>query len=355
MAIPRDTEHFEEVLQYLQQTHGFDFTAYKRESLMRRVLKRMQMVDAATFEDYFDHLQMHQEEFEQLFNTILINVTSFFRDSEVWAGLAADVLPSLVEESESLRVWSAGCASGQEPYSLAILFAELLGAKAMRERVKIYATDIDEEALAAARTATFEAHDVKNVKPEWVAKYFEPTGNGHYTVSRELRRSVIFGRHDLLNDVPISRVNLLLCRNTLMYFTADAQARVLGRFYFSLYPAGVIVLGRAEMLFSHSTTFTPVDLKRRIFRTIAKNGRDRGAMFAQGGRDIMNNTARLREAAFESGAIAQIILDATGTVAVLNEPARKQLGATFADVGRPFQDLEISYRPAELRSSSTGL
>jgi two-component system CheB/CheR fusion protein len=349
MAVPRDTEHFEEILQYLQQTHGFDFTAYKRASLMRRVLKRMHSVDVATFEDYFDYLQMHQEEFAQLFNTILINVTSFLRDPEVWTTLADDVLPDLVGSSEGIRVWSAGCASGQEPYSIAMLFAELMGVTAMRERVKIYATDVDEDALSAARAATFPSRDLENVKPEWVARYFEPTASGSYTVHRDVRRAVIFGRHDLLNDVPISRVHLLLCRNTLMYFTADAQTKVLSRFYFSLNPAGVIVLGRAEMLFSHGTMFAPIDLKRRIFRTVAKNGRDRAGVLAQGGRDAMNSNTRLRDAAFEGGAIAQVILDANRTVAFVNEPARATFRLSQADVGKPFQDLEMSYRPTELR------
>ena len=349
MPLPRDTEHFEEILQYLQQTHGFDFTAYKRASLMRRLFKRMQAVNAGTFEDYFDYLQVHQDEFALLFNTILINVTSFFRDAEVWTMLSEDVLPTLAGQHDSIRIWSAGCASGQEPYSLAMLLAEHIGMPALRDRVKIYATDVDDDALSNARTATYPARDLEDVKPEWMSRYFEHNGSGQYTVSRDLRRAVIFGRHDLLTDVPISRVDLLICRNTLMYFTADAQSKVLARFYFSLKPNGVIVLGRAEMLFNHGTMYNPIDLKRRIFRTVARNGRDRIAALTQGARNGMHPISRLREAAFESGSPAQIVLDHTGTVAFLNEPARVRFGLTLGDVNRPLQDLELSYRPAELR------
>src|SRR5215216_7722880 len=173
MTTTREREHLEEILQYLLQTHGFDFTAYKRPSLVRRILKRMQAVDVDTFEEYFDYLQVHQDEFSQLLNTILINVTSFFRDDEVWTSLAEGVLPGLIERQRNIRVWSAGCASGQEPYSLAMLFAEMLGTQGLRERVKIYATDVDEHALALARAATYPERDLAGVKPEWLERYFE--------------------------------------------------------------------------------------------------------------------------------------------------------------------------------------
>src|SRR4051812_32066003 len=159
MSDPSDLRYFDELLEHLQQSRGFDFTAYKRGSLMRRVVRRMHAIGVGKFEEYLDYLQVDPEEFGALFNTILINVTSFFRDPEVWAALESDVLPGLVKalgRDEQLRVWSAGCASGAEPYSVAILLAELFGGpEALRERVKIYATDVDEEALSEARQATY--------------------------------------------------------------------------------------------------------------------------------------------------------------------------------------------------------
>jgi two-component system CheB/CheR fusion protein len=143
MADTTAEQQFEQILQHLQQTRGFDFTAYKRNSLMRRVSKRMQSIGVESYDAYLDYLQVHQEEFAALFNTILINVTSFYRDPEVWTTLARDVLPALIEErgrNHVIRVWSAGCASGQEPYTVAMTLAEALGPTVARERMKIYAT-----------------------------------------------------------------------------------------------------------------------------------------------------------------------------------------------------------------------
>ena len=153
MSDAEDTQ-FESLLQFLQQQRGFDFSGYKRPSLMRRVHRRMQMLEAKSFEDYRDYLEVHPDEFALLFNTILINITSFFRDLPAWEYLESEVLPDMVKRKASgelVRVWSAGCASGQEVYTIAIVLAEVMGDEQFRERVKIYATDIDEEALTQAR------------------------------------------------------------------------------------------------------------------------------------------------------------------------------------------------------------
>ena len=357
MTPPDDLQHFENILQHLQQTRGFDFTAYKRTSLMRRVQRRMQAVAAESYEAYYDYLQVHQDEFATLFNTILINVTGFFRDQDVWDYLKTSVLPGVIAAraaEEPIRVWSAGCASGQEAYSMLMVMAELMGLEAVRDRVKIYATDADDEALNEARAATFSDKSVEDIPPPLLHKYFE-RGAGGYTFRRELRRSVIFGRHDLVQDAPISRVDFLLCRNTLMYFNADAQSRILARFFFSLNPGGHILLGRAEMLFSHSAMFTPVDLKRRVFKVVSRpNHRDRLLLLAQTGRDIpsngMPNSNRLREAAFETDRMPQIVLDTGGMLVGANAPARAHFGIGHRDFGRPLQDLDLSFRPAELRA-----
>jgi two-component system CheB/CheR fusion protein len=358
MSEHNDHPFFDEILNHLRETRGFDFGAYKRASLMRRVIKRMQTIGVPTFEAYLDHLQVDQDEFGPLFNTILINVTSFFRDPEVWSYIAAEVVPEIVARTspvESIRIWSAGCASGAEPYTVAMLLAEQMGAEDFRERVKIYATDLDEEALAEARLAVYTERQIADVPAPLVTKYFDRT-DGQFAFSRELRRAVIFGRHDLLHDAPISRVDLLLCRNTLMYFQTEAQARIIARFYFSLKPAGFVLLGRAEMLSGHGSMFLPVDLKQRVFRPVPKaNHRDRLLLLAQAGRDILStqpmNHARLREAAFQSDSTCQIILDAAGTLAAANSPARQRFDLTDRDIGRPVQDLEVSYRPTDLRDA----
>ena len=152
-----NSEHnpdFEALLNYIRFSRGFDFTGYKRSSLMRRVQKRMQAVEIESYTDYMDYLEVHPQEFVHLFNTILINVTSFFRDSSAWDYLAKEIIPQILARKEldkPIRVWSAGCASGQEAYTLAILLAEALGVEKFRDSVKIYATDMDEEALNQAR------------------------------------------------------------------------------------------------------------------------------------------------------------------------------------------------------------
>ncbi len=194
---------FNRLLDYLRLTRGFDFSGYKMSSLMRRMRKRMAEVGTETYADYLDYLEVHPDEFGPLFNTVLINVTGFFRDPEAWRYLADQILPRVIEEkgpTESVRVWSAGCASGQEAYSIAMLLAERLGEDAYRRRVKIYATDADDDALGQARLASYEERQVVDVPPELLTRYFEPV-NGRHVFRNDLRRSLIFGRHDLVQDV----------------------------------------------------------------------------------------------------------------------------------------------------------
>ena len=218
-------EAFEALLRYMRDSRGFDFTGYKRTSLMRRVRHRMDQAGYTSFEEYLDVLQASSDEFAALFNTILINVTAFFRDPEAWEFVSAEVISRMLAErgpGDPVRVWSAGCASGQEAYTLAMLLAEALGPEAFRQRVKIYATDIDEEALAEARAASYGAKAVESVPADLLGRYFEKV-NGRYVFNKDLRRAVIYGRNDLVKDAPISRVDLLVCRNTLMYLNAETQ------------------------------------------------------------------------------------------------------------------------------------
>src|SRR5215831_10948316 len=190
--IPDTSPDLEALLDYLKRTRGFDFTAYKRSSLMRRILKRMLMINVPSFNDYVDYLEVHPEEFALLFNTILINVTSFFRDPPAWEFLGQEVIPRMLKSTAPnglIRVWSAGTASGEEAYSLAILLAEQLGIESFRSRVKIYATDVDEEALAQARLGSYSAKDVEEVPAELRDRYFERQ-NTQFVFHKELRRSV---------------------------------------------------------------------------------------------------------------------------------------------------------------------
>ena len=344
---------FEPLLDHLKRTRGFDFTVYKRPSLMRRILKRMQMIGIETFVDYMDYLEVHPDEFGQLFDYILINVTGFFRDEAAWDLMRDQVIPAASGEAGAgspVRVWSAGCASGEETYSIAILLAEALGRDAFRERVKIYATDLDEHALGEARAAIYSERQIQGVPSQYLDSYFTRE-NEHFVFDRDLRRSVIFGKHDLVQDAPISRVNILICRNTLMYFNTEAQNRVLARFHFGLAPDGVLFLGKAEMLFTQSHLFVPIDLRRRIFKKVAKDGwRERMANMNEDQGVGNGQASPIYAAAFDASPQAQITIDPGGALAMFNERARATFAIVPSDLGRPIQDLEMSYRPAELRS-----
>jgi two-component system CheB/CheR fusion protein len=348
---------FERLLEYLRRTRGFDFTGYKRTSLIRRVAKRMQMVGVQGYENYVDYLEVHPDEFGHLFDTILINVTAFFRDPASWEAVAEQVIPRMLAskgKDEPLRFWSAGCASGEEAYTLAMLVAEAVGVEAFRDRVKIYATDVDEEALTRARHATYGAKEVEAIPAELLARYFEANG-GRFSFLKDLRRSVIFGRHDLIQDAPISRIDLLVCRNTLMYFNTETQARILDRFHFALNERGFLFLGKAETLLTYNNTFVPIDLKRRVFAKVSRGGlRERLMVMARSGNDEAVNHlvghVRVREAAFDSCPVAQLVVDANGQLTMANDRARIVFGLAHADLGRPLQDLQVSYRPADLRT-----
>jgi two-component system CheB/CheR fusion protein len=348
----RDARDFDALLDYLRRTRGFDFSAYKRASLMRRVQKRMQSVNCDRFVDYTDYLEVHPEEFGHLFNVILINVTAFFRDDASWEFLRDVVVPQVLEgrDGQSIRVWSAGCASGEESYSIAMVFVEALGREAFRQRVKIYATDVDDHALNQARQAAYTAKQVEPVPAPLLEKYFAREGD-RYVFDKDLRRSVIFGRHDLIQDAPISRVNILTCRNALMYFNTEAQARILARFHFALADAGVLFLGKAEMLLTQTHMFTPVDLRRRIFRKVTKsNWRDRMAIMTQAnGEEVNGGNGTIYGAAFDASPHAQIVVDPTGLLVMSNERARSLLNIAPSDVGRPVQDLELPSRTIDLK------
>jgi two-component system CheB/CheR fusion protein len=352
-ATPEDAS-FEKLLSFLRDSRSFDFTGYKRPSLMRRVRHRMDEIGVQSFDDYQDVLQLEPREFTALFNTILINVTSFFRDAEAWEELRAEILPQILESSNGggIRVWSAGCSAGQEAYTIAMLLHELMGSS-FRERVKIYATDIDEDALNYARQASYDERETRGLPESYRDRYFDLV-NGRYVFTPDLRRSVIFGRNDVTTDAPISRIDILLCRNMLMYLNAETQARVISRLGFALRQNGVLFLGKAEMLLNHASIFEPIDLKRRFFRRI-KTDVSEGAGFTPVGRVptraiVSDNGSRLRNEILLTNPMAQIAVGADGRLAMVNHRANAMLGLSDRDLGRPFQDLEVSYRPLELRS-----
>jgi two-component system, chemotaxis family, CheB/CheR fusion protein len=345
---------FEELLEFIRTERGFDFTGYKRPTLMRRIDKHMQEAGIDGYSAYREYLEHHAAAFGDLFNTILINVTSFFRDDVAWKFLADEIVPRIVQgrEGEGIRIWSTGCATGEEAYSLAIIFAQALGDDEFRRRVKIYATDVDDDALKTGRHARYTTKHMTPVPTELRDVYFEQT-NGSWSFRPDLRRPVIFGRHDLVQDPPISRIDLLVARNTLMYFDTPTQEQILQNFHFALRDDGYLFLGKAEALAARTSFFAPIDLKRRIFAKVPRAIRKPRlvplpdtvpAFAARPEHDVV------RDAALDGVPVAQLTVGVHGELLVANLQARALFGLGQRDIGRPFKDLEISFRPVELRS-----
>jgi two-component system, chemotaxis family, CheB/CheR fusion protein len=354
MSEERDPS-FEALLEFLKRSRGFDFTGYKRPSLERRFRRRMETVGCGSFGDYLDYLEVHPEEYEQLFNTLLINVTEFFRDPPAWDELRRAALPEILDAKrpeEPIRVWSAGCASGHEAYTIAMILAEELGHDAFRERVKIYATDIDEEALEIARHAIYSPKELESVPEELRSTYFERVDQ-RVAFRKDLRRSVIFGRNNLIADAPISRLDVLLCRNTLMYLNAETQARILRHFHFALGMPGILMLGKSEMMISHRELFSTIDLRARIFRKLPRptmQSRLAGLGAAEHSELPLTDDDRgTRDAALELGPHAQLIVSRSGVLTFANLAARALFKVGPSDLGKPFGDLELARRPANLR------
>jgi two-component system CheB/CheR fusion protein len=350
---------FERLLEYVREARGFDFTGYKRPSLTRRINKRMQAVGVDDYGAYQELLEAQPDEFPQLFDTILINVTGFLRDADAWSYLAGEVIPQIVEErpaESAIRVWSAGCASGEEVYSLAVLLCEAVGENRFRETVKIYGTDADEAALDQARRGRYGSRSVREaMTEEQIHVFFEPEdgrdGDG-YVFRKDLRRSVIFGRHDLVRDPPISKVDLLVCRNTLMYFNAETQRRILSSFHFALNEGGFLFLGKSEALVTRTNLFVLQNSDHHVFAKRGPRTQERAAPPTRAVPPIMRVEGRveLLDAAFETSPVAQVAIDRDGRLVLANRHARWLFGLGIGDVGRAFKDLELSYRPVELRS-----
>src|SRR6185437_14254996 len=256
-----------DLLQELAEQRNFDFRGYKKTTLERRFRRRMFQLHLADYAQYGDYIRKHPDEINQLLNTILINVTEFFRDPPAWEILRNEIMPSLlkrIKPGHSFRAWSAGCASGEEPYSIAILLAEHFGPRIQEYDVKIYATDIDDDALNSARRGEYSLDAIRRVRPEWREKYFH--GKGLLRVNREIRRLVIFGRSNLGQDAPISHVNLLACRNVLIYFDSDLQKQILNRIQYAIEPGGILFLGKSESQLTNSSHFQRLNPRWRIFQ-----------------------------------------------------------------------------------------
>ena len=266
-----------QIVEAVRAAIGEDFALYRTGTLLRRVARRMALTGTHDFSVYYARLRNDATEAGALARDLLINVTSFFRDRAAFAFLAEHVLPTLVARhgnDEPIRVWSAGCATGEEAYSLAILLLEQIASAGKRTRVQVFATDTDAEALEVARAGVYPDSIEADLSAEHLERFFTRTDHT-YTVNTALRKTIVFARHNLLRDAPFSGLDLIACRNLLIYLRPEAQQRVLSLFHFALRDHGILFLGSAESLGEATNLFDPIDRTHRIFQLIRQLHRPR--------------------------------------------------------------------------------
>ncbi|MBV8599933.1 MAG: hypothetical protein JO359_00060, partial [Candidatus Eremiobacteraeota bacterium] len=270
---PSEVKMLRQLLTQLRDRTGIDFLQYKTPTIMRRLARLMVASGAASLGDYLRYLQSHPEGYNRLVSAFLIKVTEFFRDAALFQDLRDTVLPRLIaqaaEGSREVRIWSAGSSTGEEAYSLAILCAELLREDPDQVNVRIFATDIDGDAIAFARRGIYTREALKHLPEVWLDRYFVRIGDS-FEVSKRIRNMTVFGQHDLGQRAPFPRIDLCTCRNVLIYFTRELQMRALQLFAFSLREGGFLVLGKAESTNPLPAYFSLVNQSLRIYQRNAE-------------------------------------------------------------------------------------
>jgi len=257
-----------EILQILQLRTGHDFKHYKRATVLRRIERRLQVRGLADVIAYRHYLEQHSDEAPALLQDMLISVTNFFRDRTAFEAMERDVIPHIFQESketEQIRAWSVGCATGEEAYSIAMLLADQNNMLAKPRPLQVFASDIDERAIAVGRAGRYPSSIITDVAPTRLRQYFDRQDE-HFCVKREIREKVLFATHNILQDPPFSQLHLISCRNLLIYLDRDVQTKVLEILHYALQPNGYLFLGTAESAEAVARYFTPVDKKNRIYR-----------------------------------------------------------------------------------------
>jgi two-component system CheB/CheR fusion protein len=256
------------VLRELRERTGNDLSTYKRPTVLRRIGRRMQIHQLSSIDEYWDYLQAHDEEFEALFDELLIKVTGFFRDLDAWLALRDQVLPSLLEDrdvEEPIRVWVPGCSTGEEAYTVAMLLRHYVDELESRPSVKVFATDVDRNAIKQARSSVYPATVASDIPPEYLARYFH-VDDGQYRVVDEIRNMIMFAPQNVLSDPPFSKLDLITCRNLLIYLQPDAQSRLLRLLHYGLVDGGILMLGSSETPSQSPDLFENLNDKHHIYR-----------------------------------------------------------------------------------------
>jgi two-component system CheB/CheR fusion protein len=364
-----DEDLLRKLLAHVRARTGHDFSKYKRSTVLRRIARRMQVTRTDDLQDYYEALRENGEEAQALLSDLLISVTMFFRDTESFEELQKSIIPLLFEgadDTTSIRVWVAGCATGEEAYSIAILLLEHASRHELRPSIQVFGSDLDARALAIARDGRYPAAIETDVSEERLRRFFLCEGE-MYRVRQELRDIVLFAAHDLVKDPPFSHLSLISCRNVLIYLDRELQAQVCGTFHYALKPGGFLMLGASESADQPPGLFRMLDRTARIYQSTAVDGdrprllptllgtvrmRDQAAQVVR----RLNPTAALSEAALHRRALEKlappsILLDETHRVLHMSETAGRYLQPSGGPMSSDVVDLVRPELRFELRSA----
>jgi two-component system CheB/CheR fusion protein len=371
LPIPAATSAMTRIMMLLRSKTGNDFSKYKKSTITRRIERRMVVHTLKDMDAYARYLQENPPEVQVLFKELLINVTSFFRDTEAFESLTQEVMPRLFDdkpENYIFRVWVPGCASGEEAYSIAMLFAEYMDKIKQEFKLQIYATDIDDEAIAIARAGTYPANISIDVSPERLRRFFSKEETG-FRIKKEIREMVVFAIQNVITDPPFTKMDLISCRNLLIYLEVELQNRVIPAFHYALRSGGVLFLSPSEGIGNFTDLFIPIDKKWKIYtakpslesaRTLvaqrfAWTGErpDKETVDLMGRRDKTNFADLTKRVLLQSFAPPSVITDEKGNIVYVHgdtgkylQPAQGQVSINVIDMAR--EGLQLDLRSAIL-------
>ncbi len=264
-------QHFTRILNLLSTVNNVDFRGYKPATLQRRIARRMLLKRFESMQDYLRYLQIHSEELRDLHEDVLIGVTRFFRDPEVFAALRGEILPRILDQrspEQQVRIWVAGCSSGEEVYSVAICLLECLSGEKIEPPIQIFGTDASENAVQSARLGIYPDSLAAEISPERLRRFFLKVDKG-YQVTKRVRDLCIFAVQNLCTDPPFGHLDLITCRNVMIYLSTDLQKRIIPTFHYALRSRGVLLLGSSETIHGYSDLFTPLDRKNKFYAKLA--------------------------------------------------------------------------------------
>lgn len=364
-----DEDLLRRVLAHLRIRTGHDFSKYKRSTVLRRIARRMQVTRTADLQTYHDFLRENPDEAQALLSDLLISVTTFFRDREAFESLRRQIIPQLFtgkDVAQAIRVWVPGCATGEEAYSIAMLLLEEAGTRELRPPLQIFASDIDGRALAIAREGQFPPAIQADVSDDRLRRFFTREKEG-YRIRQEVRDIVLFANHDVLKDPPFSRIDLIACRNLMIYLDRELQEQVCSTFHYALKPDGFLLLGSSETADNPSGLFRTVDRNARIYQSRTQTGekprllprllgslggREHGAASGRGrAPEAALHEATLHRRVIEKLAPPSILVDEAHRVIHLSENAGRFLQPSGGSLNTDLVELARPELRFELRSA----